>query len=279
MLRVSARHMGLRVSKTARAPPDRLLYSKKGPMSSYAWRMRYPNYMYHQSDVTISDFFFNKWVELNLEYPCMVQIWQLNWLAIGGGTGFAVRQFLWNPDVWFREQEVFIPHPDRFRMWCYSLPYYNHRARNWSAKYVHEILIIEPDWKDEALAGCRPVREQSHRLSLIFNMFHWSQQYRYPPIEDPLYSSNSSKNYCRMYHNEGYRLDPRFSDTPFVDETPVAGIIEGGIPKLKPGLMYEVPNVGNTIEQHMAAKEREHATGEVFDDEVSPEIRRQRSRI
>merc|ERR1719291_569026 len=68
-----------------------------------------------------------------------------------------------NPDIYGRQQEVRKPLPDRHRQWAFSLPFFNHRMRNFTAKYKWCMIDNEPDWNDFHPIGYRPNRKPIHR--------------------------------------------------------------------------------------------------------------------
>lgn len=203
----SAASSGLFRRSLKRCDKTNLTYSEVGPFTTYSIRQRYPTYLQCMTDATVTDFFYGKWVTKWFEDACSMNYWWGTVLGFVASTLYMLRQLLFNPDVFFRKQESRLIHPDRFRQNCYCLPFFNHRMRNWSQKLVWMTGPNEMDWKDECESGLRPVRMQCHRLPLWWSIWHWSMNYKYL-IEDSLFTTNSYKSKCLMYHKMGYRIDP-----------------------------------------------------------------------
>merc|ERR1719231_932901 len=119
-------------------------------------------------------------------------------------VAFVSRHWFFNPDIYARQQEVRKPMPDRHRQWAFSLPFYNHRMRNFVSKYRHAFIDNEPDWADHHPLGYRPDRKCSHKRP-------WMWIFTIPrfTIEDPLFTSVSHENFNRIYNEIGYTKAPK----------------------------------------------------------------------
>ncbi|CAE8590457.1 unnamed protein product [Polarella glacialis] len=174
-------------------------YSAVGKWSHFSFRQRYTLMLKNQTDPTIADFFYEKWLHAWVADPPSYNYWFVSSMAFGACVGILTRQIYFNPDVYFRKQEVRKPLPDRHRQWTFSLPFYNHRLRNMVAKYRWCMIDNEPDWIDNHPLGYRPNRKQCHRRPYmwIFTVPRYS-------IEDPLYTSVTFENMNRIYEEVGY---------------------------------------------------------------------------
>eukprot|EP00931_Biecheleriopsis_adriatica_P035791 TRINITY_DN2061_c0_g1_i3.p1 TRINITY_DN2061_c0_g1~~TRINITY_DN2061_c0_g1_i3.p1 ORF type:complete len:201 (-),score=35.41 TRINITY_DN2061_c0_g1_i3:74-676(-) len=174
-------------------------YSAVGNFSHFSFRQRYTIMLKNQTDPTIADFFYEKWLHAWVADPPSYNYWFVSSMAFGACIGILTRQVFFNPDVYFRKQEVRKPLPDRHRQWTFSLPFYNHRLRNMVAKYRWAFIDNEPDWADHHPLGYRPNRKQCHRRPYI-----WCLTVPRYNIEDPLYTSVSHENMNRIYEEVGY---------------------------------------------------------------------------
>mmetsp|Transcript_27858 Transcript_27858/g.60705 ORF Transcript_27858/g.60705 Transcript_27858/m.60705 type:complete len:197 (-) Transcript_27858:66-656(-) len=182
-------------------------YSAKGNWSHFSMRQRYPQMLKAQTDPTINDFFFElflrKWFADGPSYNyAFISIG-----AFGACIGILGRGVFCNPDVMFRKQEVRKPLPDRHRQWTYSLPFFNHRLRNWTTAYKSCMIDNEPDWADKHPLGYRPNRKQNFRRPYM-----WVFSIPRYQIQDPLYTSCLHDNMNAIYEEVGYAKAPNYED-------------------------------------------------------------------
>lgn len=218
MLGVTRRFFGAKVPEIARFQDGHkysgakyyIKYSRHGPFSTYSLRQRWATVVRNIPDSALADFSFNKFVgnwigefaSYNFYFMGTVS-WIISWM-------FVLRHAMFNPDITCRHNEKRLPLPDRLRQWSYALPYYNNRIKNWSAKFKWMLIQNEPDWNDINWLGARPNREQCHRRCMVWNVFHWFVPlYR---MEDPMYESCTNYNFCKIYHEMGYKKCPEFFD-------------------------------------------------------------------
>jgi len=185
-----------------------LKYSRPGPFSTYSFRQRYPVLVKNTTDSAVADFFTNKCIGAwHAEYPSFNYYFGAA-LSLTVSTLFSLRHLYFNPDVVCRHNEKRLPLPDRLRQWSYALPFANCRLKNWCNKFKWIMCQNEPDWNDINWMGMRPNREQSHRVCMFWNIFHWgTNTYRF---ECPYYESVTHKNMCRIYHDIDYKKAPEF---------------------------------------------------------------------
>jgi len=169
-------------------------------LSTFSFRQRYNILLKNQTDPTIADFFYEKWLHgWCCDTPSFAFIW-VSIMAFGCSIGSLTRHFFFNPDVYGRYQESRKPLPDRHRQWSFSLPYFNHRLRNMMGKYRWSLIDNEPDWADKHPLGYRPDRKEIHRRAPLWNF----TVPRYT-CEDPLHTSVSHDNMNRIYEEIGYQ--------------------------------------------------------------------------
>lgn len=174
-------------------------YSEPGPWSTYSMRQRYTIFLKTTTDPMIGDYFYEKWLHNWAGDVPSYNYWFVSSVAVGLALCITSRHLIFNPDVYVRRQEFKKPMPDRHRQWSYSMPYFNHRCRNWSAKYRWAFIDNEPDWIDHHPLGYRPHRVQYHRRP-------WWQVFTVPRywIEDPLFTSTLHANFKKIYEDVGY---------------------------------------------------------------------------
>jgi len=162
-------------------------------------RQRYTLLLKNQTDPTIADFFYEKWLHAWVADAPSYNYWWVTTMALGAMIGITSRHWFFNPDVYSRLQEVKKPLPDRYRQWSYSIPYYNNRLRNMVTKYKWAMIDNEPDWCDYHPLGYRPNRKPIHRRPWM-----WCFSVPRYTCEDPLFTSVSHANMCAIYEEIGY---------------------------------------------------------------------------
>merc|ERR1740138_852426 len=177
-------------------------YSEVGSLSTFSLRQRYTVFLKNQTDPTISDYFYESMLHAWFADPPSYNYWWVTSTAMGLMVGILTRHWFFNPDLYGRRQESKKPMQDRHRQWAYSLPYYNHRARNMFTKYKFAFIDNEPDYNDWHPAGYRPNRKQCHfRPPLwVWNIPMYTDQ-------DPLYTSTLHDNMNKIYHKLGYQTE------------------------------------------------------------------------
>lgn len=198
---LSSQRLAMRSSRSLRHHLS--AYSAEGKWSTFSLRQRYTILLKNQTDPTIADFFYEKflvaWCADVPSYP----FWMLTNMAMGIMGAYLTRQWFFNPDIYGRFQEARKQLPDRHRQWTYSLPYYNHRLRNMATKYKFAFIDNEPDYSDIHPLGYRPNRHQSHKRP-------WCWVFSIPryTCEDPMYTSVSHENMNKIYVEAGYTKAP-----------------------------------------------------------------------
>merc|ERR1719230_78830 len=196
-LLLSSRRL-MHFTRMARSAEHLSSYSASGPWSTFSVRQRYTMLLKNQTDPTIADFFYEKFVVAWAGDVPSYNYWWVTTVAMGAAFGILTRHWFFNPDIYGRKQETKKPFPDRFRQFSYSLPYYNHQLRNMVAPYRWAFIDNEPDWADKHPLGYRPNRMQGHKRPPFFVLC--APRYR---MEDPLYSSTTYENMCRIYDEVG----------------------------------------------------------------------------
>mmetsp|Transcript_54095 Transcript_54095/g.137404 ORF Transcript_54095/g.137404 Transcript_54095/m.137404 type:complete len:214 (+) Transcript_54095:20-661(+) len=207
-LLLSRARLGLRATSALRGGHHLTSYSEVGPWSTFSLRMRYTMLLKNQTDPTIADYFFEKWVRDWCADAPSYNYWWVTSFAMGAMVGILSRHWFFNPDLYGRRQESRKPLPDRHRQWSYSLPYFNHRMRNFVAKYKWCMIDNEPDWADYHPIGYRPNRKQIHRRPYM-----WVFTVPRYTCEDPLYTSVTHENMNRIYEEIGYSKKPAWAQT------------------------------------------------------------------
>merc|ERR1719230_1516751 len=181
---LSRARLGLRLGRLARSGDHLSSYSESGSFSTFSFRMRYTMLLKNQTDPTIADFFFEKWLHAWVGDAPSYNYWFCTSMAMGCMVAILSRHWFFNPDLYGRRRENQKPMPDRHRQWSYSLPYFNHRLRNECTKYKFAFIDNEPDYSDKHPAGYRPDRKQCHRRPplFVFTIPRYTCQ-------DPLYTS------------------------------------------------------------------------------------------
>eukprot|EP00933_Yihiella_yeosuensis_P009481 TRINITY_DN1153_c0_g1_i4.p1 TRINITY_DN1153_c0_g1~~TRINITY_DN1153_c0_g1_i4.p1 ORF type:complete len:203 (-),score=35.15 TRINITY_DN1153_c0_g1_i4:351-959(-) len=174
-------------------------YSAPGNFSHFSLRQRYTLMLKAQTDPTIADFFYEKWLHAWVADPPSYNYWFVSIMAFGACIGILTRQIYFNPDVYYRKQEVKKPLPDRHRQWTYSLPFFNHRLRNMVTKFKWAFIDNEPDWADKHPLGYRPNRKPCHRRPYM-----WVLTVPRYTCQDPLFTSVTHENMNRIYEEIGY---------------------------------------------------------------------------
>jgi len=174
-------------------------YSAAGKWSTFSFRQRYTILLKNQTDPTIADFFYEKWLVAWVADTPSYPFWWVTQMAMGLMVAILYRHWFFNPDLYGRRQESKKPMPDRHRQWSYSLPYYNHRLRNLATKWKFAFIDNEPDFSDWHPAGYRPNRKQCHYRPPL-----WVWNIPQYTCQDPLYSSTLHDNMNRIYHKMGY---------------------------------------------------------------------------
>merc|ERR1719230_2248248 len=191
---LSRARLGLRLGRLARSGDHLSSYSEVGSFSTFSFRQRYTLLLKNQTDPTIADFFYEKWLHAWVGDGPSYNYWFVTSMAMGIMVGILSRHWFFNPDIYGRQQESRKPMPDRHRQWSFSLPYFNHRMRNFTAKYRWCMIDNEPDWADY-----HPNRKQIHRRPYM-----WCFTVPRYAIEDPLHTSVSHANMTAIYEEIGY---------------------------------------------------------------------------
>merc|ERR1719436_842622 len=132
----------MRLGRTLRSAEVLSTYSASGKWSTFAMRQRYTIILKNQTDPTIADFFYEKWLHGWVADAPSYNYWWCTSFAMGLMVGSMSRHWFFNPDIYMRQQEVRKPFPDRHRQFTYSLPFFNHRLRNLSRKYTWCMIDI-----------------------------------------------------------------------------------------------------------------------------------------
>mmetsp|Transcript_25384 Transcript_25384/g.55833 ORF Transcript_25384/g.55833 Transcript_25384/m.55833 type:complete len:204 (-) Transcript_25384:68-679(-) len=179
-------------------------YSASGACSTDALRRAYPTQVKKLHDPAITNYFFEHMVALWFRQAPSYHYWIASTFMMGAAFGVGARHIFFNPDVYVRKQEAKKPPPDRHRQWTYSLPYFNHRLRNFASCYRHSFIDNEPDWVDNHPLGYRVNRVQMHK-----KVPGWSFGVYDYVCEDPLYTSITFENMTKIYEGVGYTKPPR----------------------------------------------------------------------
>ena len=145
-----------------------------------------------------SELFFRRSLVFVYDVPTYNYIF---FAVFGAGlfAGMVVRHFLFDPDVYFKRQELKKPLPDRHKQHAFAVPYYNSAARNYAAKWRATFIDNEYDFMDEHPLGVRPNRKQTHRRmpGVCVNIPRYFE-------EDPLFASCSHANIGNLYRQLKY---------------------------------------------------------------------------
>merc|ERR1719159_1098531 len=195
----------MRLSRTLKSQEIYSAYSAVGKWSTFSFRQRYTMILKNQTDPTIADFFYEKWLHAWVGDAPSYNYWWVTSFAMGAMIGILTRHWFFNPDLYGRRQESRKPMPDRYRQWAFSLPYFNHRMRNFTTKYKWCMIDNEADWADYHPIGYRPNRKQIHRRP-------WTWCYTIPRYlcQDPLVTSVTHENMTKIYEEIGYAKRPWF---------------------------------------------------------------------
>eukprot|EP00933_Yihiella_yeosuensis_P009482 TRINITY_DN1153_c0_g1_i5.p1 TRINITY_DN1153_c0_g1~~TRINITY_DN1153_c0_g1_i5.p1 ORF type:complete len:202 (-),score=36.59 TRINITY_DN1153_c0_g1_i5:96-701(-) len=196
--------MAMLLSRAVRGSAHLSSYSAPGNFSHFSLRQRYTLMLKAQTDPTIADFFYEKWLHAWVADPPSYNYWFVSIMAFGACIGILTRQIYFNPDVYYRKQEVKKPLPDRHRQWTYSLPFFNHRLRNMVTKFKWAFIDNEPDWADKHPLGYRPNRKPCHRRPYM-----WVLTVPRYTCQDPLFTSVTHENMCKIYEEIGYTKAPK----------------------------------------------------------------------
>jgi len=189
----------MQLSRVARSGEHLSSYSETGSFSTFSIRQRYTMLLKNTTDPTIADFFYEKWLHSWVGDAPSYNYWFITSMAMGLMVAILSRHWFFNPDIYARQQEMRKPMPDRHRQWTYSLPFYNHRLRNFVSKYRHAFIDNEPDWADKHPLGYRPNRKAIH-----CRPYFWVYTIKRYTIEDPLFTSCTFDNMERIYQEIGY---------------------------------------------------------------------------
>uniref|UniRef100_A0A7S1AZJ2 Uncharacterized protein n=1 Tax=Noctiluca scintillans TaxID=2966 RepID=A0A7S1AZJ2_NOCSC len=198
MIRSAVRHFQL--TQALRSNVHLSAYSATGKWSTWSFRQRYNIALKSITDPTLADYFYEKWLHAWVGDAPSYNYWWVTSFGLGCMVSILTRHWYFNPDLYGRKQEARKPFPDRHRQWSYSLPYFNHRLRNLSGKYRWAMIDNEPDWVDNHPLGYRPNRKHIHRRP-----YAWCFSVPRYTIEDPLFTSVSHENMCRIYDEIGYK--------------------------------------------------------------------------
>jgi hypothetical protein len=200
---LSRPRLAMRLSQAFRSAEVLSSYSAVGKWSTYSFRQRYIVMLKNQTDPTIADFFYEKWLHAWVGDPPSYNYSFLTAFALGVAFSIVSRHWFFNPDVYGRKQEMRKPMPDRHRQWSFSLPYYNHRLRAMCCKFKWAFIDNEPDYSDKHCLGYRAERKQVHRRPYlwVFCIPRYS-------IEDPLFTSVTHANMNAIYEEIGYTKKP-----------------------------------------------------------------------
>mmetsp|Transcript_37534 Transcript_37534/g.82322 ORF Transcript_37534/g.82322 Transcript_37534/m.82322 type:complete len:210 (+) Transcript_37534:88-717(+) len=189
----------MRVSSLMRSAEHLSGYSESGNWSTFSFRQRYTVLLKYQTDPTIADYFYEKFLHAWVGDVPSYNYWWVSSFAAGAAFGILYRHWFFNPDIYGRKQENKKKLPDRHRQWSYSLPYFNHRLRNCVTPYKWSMIDNEPDYADHHPLGYRPNRKMHHKRVGL-----WCFTVPRYAIEDPLFTSVSHSNMCQMYEEIGY---------------------------------------------------------------------------
>ena len=175
------------------------LYSAKGSISVQGFRNRRFLLFTRTPDPMLFEWSVRRSLKsLFYDVPSYNYIWTIA-LGFGFATGMCLRHIYFNPDVYFRRQELAKPLPDRQRQFFYCGMYYNGKSRNLATAYKATFIDNEPDWADYHPLGIRPNRKQSHKRLPGLN-----QNIPMYMDQDPLYTSALHSNMKRIYQSIGY---------------------------------------------------------------------------
>mmetsp|Transcript_70978 Transcript_70978/g.161232 ORF Transcript_70978/g.161232 Transcript_70978/m.161232 type:complete len:211 (-) Transcript_70978:99-731(-) len=194
----------MRMSGLLRSADHLSSYSEVGSFSTFTFRQRYTILLKNQTDPTIADYFYEKWLHAWVGDAPSYNYWFVTAFAMGSMVGILPRHWFFNPDIYGRQQEVRKPMPDRYRQYSFSLPFYNHRLRNMSTKYKWCMIDNEPDWADYHPLGYRPNRKPIHRRPYM-----WCFTVPRYTCEDPLFTSVTHANMNAIYEEIGYTKKPK----------------------------------------------------------------------
>jgi len=186
-------------SRALRSAEHLSAYSEVGSFSTFSFRQRYTIFLKNQTDPTIADFFYEKWLHAWVGDGPSYNYWWVTSFAMGAMIGILTRHWFFNPDIYGRKQEKRKPMPDRHRQWSYSIPFYNHRLRNIATTYKWCMIDNEPDWNNHHPLGYRPNRKLQHKRPYM-----WCFTVPRYAIEDPLFTSVTHANMNRIYEEIGY---------------------------------------------------------------------------
>jgi len=191
----------LRMSSFGKTMEKMIAQSRPGHYTTYSMRQRFPCFNKAHTDPVLSDYFYARFV-----HDWCYDVPSFNyWFQMTLGFTLAVlsvtRHLLFNPDVYFRRQEIHKPMADRIRQHAYAMPFFNHQLRNMCRKYSWCYIDNEPDFNSAPdPSGCRPERHMSHNRMFFLGAMS-SPQYA---AEDPYFTTNSHENMSKMYRDIGY---------------------------------------------------------------------------
>lgn len=171
------------------------------PSQKYAKQL-FRNWGLDTNDPLITNFFFRKSLRVNLEDPPLYNYWLLTWLSCGCLTAVVTRYFIGGPDTMFRHTEKARNPLDRWKLHLYSLPYFNHRLRNYAVTWGNTWIDNEPDYQLHHPWGLRPQRSVQHRRFWLA----FSNPHRYC-VDNPMYENCMHKNVEKRYEDLGYYPD------------------------------------------------------------------------
>lgn len=203
LLRLSMRRLAGDMHSKNQLSSAAKTYSLPGQFTTYSTRQRYPNLFRQCTDVVVTDILHGKSVKSWCADVPHYNYWYCSVVSFTVSIAFMLRHVYFNPDFMYRREDKRHHMQDRHRLHSYSLPYYNHRLRNISVKYLWMVVDNEHDYGHACPSGIRPHRGHCHRRPLMINVFNYFN-YMYP-MEDPLFTTNSHENMCEMYHNIGYK--------------------------------------------------------------------------
>lgn len=122
------------------------------------------------SDPILGDFFFKKSVKVWCCDPVQYSYWFISMMACGVCGAVFMRHTYFNPDMYFRKAEMRRNIVDRHTTHAFSLPFFNHRLRNWSQIWNTSVIDNEADYAAEHPWGIRPKRVLHYaRFPLFFS--------------------------------------------------------------------------------------------------------------
>lgn len=133
-----------------------------------AWK-KYGMYNWSLSDPLMRAFFFNRFESFWYAYAPFYNHWFISMFAVGASMAATARQIFFNPEYSLRRAEGRRLPTDRMEIYYFSLPYFNHHLRHFSACFRNSLVDNEPDYLNHHPWGIRPdVRNSPKRVKLLW---------------------------------------------------------------------------------------------------------------